>query len=378
MPCLNPRRLHVKGLAVSVSCHQCKNCKKDKVRDLVGRLLAESLYCVGSNFITMTYGVDRTINGASDVPGSISLTYSHVQAWLKKLRDAGYPLRYVVAGEYGSKKSRAHWHLIAYWLERVPPIPDHVTDKHGHSRCWADPWWPHGHTQWAEVEQGTARYVAKYMLKDEKDKHSQGLIRRSTHPLIGARYFDEWARRHVEQGVPIQSRKYWVDGSIDPHTGKMWEYYMNPACARYVALSFERQWKAKYGHLPRAQEREWRTSPFIEGELDKVAVVKAEFQPERRTFMRLPHVPTPNGEEVQFDQVRNTYYFVLGRTKDFRPSPEAAVVFFWSFDENGERCWSPDFVSEAEGSRRWREYVRSLSPEAYAEGSGSALSRSKR
>jgi hypothetical protein len=361
MPCLNPRRMTIHGFAREFACQKCLECRKGRVRDLVGRALAEQKYAVGSHFITLTYGVDRKVDGASDVKGAVVLTYSHVQNWLKRLRDAGYPMRYVIAGEYGSKKGRSHWHCILYWQEKVPPVPEHVEDNTGARRAWNDPWWKPiggGHTQWADVDAGTVRYVAKYSLKSVDDRHAQSIVRVSKNPLIGARYFDHWAKLHVDQELAIKSRYYRIAGSVDPSTGKLWNYWMTDAALRYVILSYGRQWRETYGdrHMP--------VGTFMEEQFDKLAVPIPD--PDRplavKRFSSRPYIPTPNGEEVLYDEKRNAYYFELGRTKDYRPSNP--VRCWWSFDENGQREWSFNFVSVPEGERLLRAFLDGVTGKA--------------
>lgn len=379
MPCLTPRRLVIEGREYEFACQKCKECRKGRVRDLVGRALAESKYAVGSSYITLTYGVDRRIDGAADVKGANVLTYSHVRTWLKRLRDAGYPMRYIIAGEYGSMKGRAHWHCILWWTREVPPIPEHVADRKGVSRCWNDPWWEPiggGHTQWAEVTRETITYCCSYSLKRLGDPDAQGMVRQSTRPLIGAKYFDHWAKMHVDQGLAISDRYYTIAGSKDPKTGKLWRYYMTDAALAYVVKSFKRQWEERNPgrHMP--------PHPFLERELDRLAVPMPD--PDKplaaRRFQARPFIPTPNGEPVFFDQVRNAYYFFVGyqeKRPEYGGELKDRWVFYrqhglrwWSFDHTGERCWSDEFVSVPEGERRWRAYALARSADEYREAAG--------
>lgn len=372
MACLNPRTFIKGGLQTTVGCQQCVECKKGRVRDLTGRCLAESMYSKGSHFITLTYGKSMRLNGAEDAEGAAKITYSHFQRFLKRVRRAGFPCRYIVAGEYGPAKGRAHFHAILYWTRKVPPVPEHTTGADGRSRCWNDPYWSPfhgGHTQWSKVEPSTARYISKYSLKGGAD--DQSIVRRSTRPLLGAAHFDDWARQHVEQQLAPRDRYYTVPDSKDPKTGKLWRYWLNDAALRYVVKSFIRQWEAAYPgrHLP--------PSELVERELDKLAAPKpdpeAEGQkPKPRRYLAKPHEPTPNGEVIMYDERLHCWYFILGHTKEWQPTPAHAVKYYWSFDINGERWWGPVFVSVGEGERRWREYVKGLSVDAYKDASQSS------
>lgn len=377
MPCLTPRTVLKNGLEVTVGCQKCSECQKGRVRDLTGRCLAESMYSVGATFWTGTYGKSLRLNGADDADGAARIMYSHFQRFVKRLRRAGFLCRYIVAGENGPKKGRSHFHAILFWTRRVPEVPYHATGENGQRRCWNDPWWtPYhgGHTQWAKVEASTCRYIAKYATKDSNSGERRSVVRRSTRPMLGYAYFDEWARRHVLQQLAPRDRYFTVPGSVDKQTGKLWKYWMTDAAARYVVKSFVRQWAEVYpGRHPPPSE-------FVERELDKlgrpVPDAEAEGQrPRRRRYLAKPHEPTPNGEAVLYDERLHCWYFVLGHTKKWAPFPERAVRFYWTFDQNGERWWGPVFVSLAEGEKRWRAYVQSQAADAYAEASGAMAKR---
>lgn len=186
-----------------VACHECWQCRNARVDDWVGRCIAESRTVKAANAITLTYGRDKELEsvtyGEAEHERAIVLTYSDVQKWLKKLRFNGFPLRYFVTGEYGTRKGRAHWHVIVFWLDKVP---EHVLGE-----GFAERHWTHGHSFWTKPEYEHFRYNTKYILKGmgQGEAERQGHLSMSKKPPLGAKYFRDLARRHAEQGLAPQA-----------------------------------------------------------------------------------------------------------------------------------------------------------------------------
>lgn len=193
--CIAPRRL--RG-GVLTACHECWQCREHAVLDWVGRNIAESKTAKASSAITLTYGR----NEANDVhhERSVILTYSDVQKYLKLLRWNKYPVRYFVTGENGSKKGRAHWHIIAYWQDRVP---EHVLDRN-----FMEEHWPHGWSYWTKLRPHSAKYNCKYVLKDWTDTQAQSHLAMSKKPPLGYQFFQDRALQYVKQGLAPQDLFY--------------------------------------------------------------------------------------------------------------------------------------------------------------------------
>lgn len=178
---------------IEAACRKCRLCTDNVTKDWVGRCLAESKTAVATHSVTLTYapkdGVDRHERTAV-------LTYSDIQLYLKTLRNKGYPVRYLIAGEYGTKKGRAHWHGIFFWQEKVPP--------HKLYKMFNDDLWPHGHQVWKRPAPQHVKYCCKYIRKDQKDTGAQGKFVVSTKPHLGAYYFADLADRMAADGkVPM-------------------------------------------------------------------------------------------------------------------------------------------------------------------------------
>lgn len=243
------------------ACHKCWQCIEQAVNDWVGRNIAETKTSVQSHAVTLTYGRDD--GGRPDHERSTILTYSDVKNMLKKLRNHGYPVRYFVTGEYGTKKGRAHWHIIFHWQERVPEV---VLDQIFHFEHWE-----HGHTKWKPVHPETIRYNCKYILKDYADDSGQtALPRMSKKPPLGHEYFMQLADRHVAEAVAPQSAEYRFRGVTRRRRDGGYEeipFRMTNRTLENFMQRFIEQWQAQRPgeNLPQSQfVQEWLTPELKE------------------------------------------------------------------------------------------------------------------
>lgn len=97
-----------KGKAVEmfVKCGKCYECKLERGRNWVYKIWLEALEHKEKCFITLTYKDDKK--------GRQQVEKREMQLFIKKLRKKIEPkkIKYFIAGEYGEKKGRAHYHLI--------------------------------------------------------------------------------------------------------------------------------------------------------------------------------------------------------------------------------------------------------------------------
>lgn len=101
-----------------VPCGNCLGCSLDYSKDWSNRLKMEYLTHIEKNdlipyFVTFTYSDDY-------LPKNKQLNYLHINSIIKSLSDKiryrfDESLRYFVAGEYGSKGGRPHFHGI-FWV----------------------------------------------------------------------------------------------------------------------------------------------------------------------------------------------------------------------------------------------------------------------
>lgn len=230
--CLAPVRLNDEN-RTTVACRHCAICRQNRLNDLVGRALCEQTTAFSTVAVTLTY--------AGDVPSAAVLTYSDVQKFLKGLRKAGHEVRYICCGEYGSKKGRAHWHIILFFYGDEP---EYSLDE---KINWK--FWPHGFSYFQRPDMNGFRYIMKYALKDIDDPNHTRKPTMSKKPPLGYQFFMDLARDHVEKRLAIYSPEYSFAGVKDSkgQTRKFWLQ------GRMRELFLERYcdlWRARYGEEP--------------------------------------------------------------------------------------------------------------------------------
>lgn len=186
--------------AFLMPCGKCINCEKNKSIEWSYRLMneLEANDNVGL-FITLTYENDP-----------VNVSKRDVQLFLKRLRkNTGQKLRYFASGEYGERFTRPHYHLLIFGL-KLTDLKFLKKDKKNNllytskmiSQCWTL-----GFHSIGFINQYTCLYTAHYMQKfyDLPNGLEKPFYLMSTHPGIGAKYFDE--HKHI-----LDSDKIYVHG----------------------------------------------------------------------------------------------------------------------------------------------------------------------
>lgn len=212
-------------------CGQCVPCLLNYSRDKATQIMLEKEfgfdgepYPDGTTWmITATYKDEylpqhKTVNtDTGEIFKGISLNIKDDQDFMKLLRYY-YPnmkMKRVVAGEYGSKSGRPHYHSIVFGLPLdYTKFKTWNVNKWG-QRTWRlddlDEIWGKGMVNIARVEWQNAAYVARYALKKafKKDKNwyqAQGMLPEFIHWSngIGKNYFiDNYEKIYETDSVPI-------------------------------------------------------------------------------------------------------------------------------------------------------------------------------
>lgn len=315
--CINPNKVVDVGF---VACRECWQCRERKVDDWVGRNIAESKTAKAAHVVTLTYGEDHSTGGIDHIRSAV-LTYSDVQKFLKLLRFHGYPVRYFVVGEYGSKKGRAHWHIILYWQGRVPDVPLRKNFMFEH--------WEHGWTYWDKMTPEAIRYACKYLVKDNQDGSAQAFgPMPSKKPPLGDAYFRQLARQYAQAGLSPQDLFYsFPDVRRVPYgtrgktakafhdSAKPVRFLMSGKTAENYIRYFLAEWERFHGDAPPKSEIVW---DFYARGLDVTAGQRAAYaidypwRPDN-TFMGLvpvPHLKPKGWSDPVFDPMVNAYVTV--------------------------------------------------------------------
>lgn len=100
--------IYIEKRGIDVPCGRCFECVKRRRNDWYIRCLLESRSKLHTYFGLLTY------KEVGD-----QLQKRDVQLFLKRLRSYGYTLSYLIAGEYGDKKGRPHWHCLFFSNDRI-------------------------------------------------------------------------------------------------------------------------------------------------------------------------------------------------------------------------------------------------------------------
>lgn len=314
--CINPR-IHPSGL--KTPCHQCWQCRENRVNDWVGRCIAEKETSLACTVVTLTYG-------GGDTPESRFLRKSDLTAYMKAIRNDGHKVRFFGVGEYGSMKGRAHWHVVLFWQSKMPcrEIRKNV----------ADPWWPHGHSMWDYCDIAGIRYVMKYITKVVGDDAHEKAMGMSRKPMLGAAYFDELADRYIRQGLSPKRPFYKFRDALDVE-GKPIEFYMPPLVRDNFCNAFIQKWNQAH------PDKWWPPSEMIDTFHEKQANYVPPIKRANVQFRDAPWMAPPDGSKELFDEKLNSFYCIVGGER-----------LYWSFDERGKRAWLKEIVTETEGGRR--------------------------
>ncbi|WP_124087894.1 rolling circle replication-associated protein [Pseudogemmobacter humi] len=218
----------------------------------------------------------------SEVCCTVTLTYAprddladkilhprHFQLFMKMLRNAGHKVRYLVCGEYGDIRARAHFHALLFFTDLRPldgAMPCYIADyppgtlpENWGAFCREIPQkrmvhireWPHGHitVDWSASEK-SARYVCKYLLASDKNNAWFSLSKK---PALGAEWFARKAAKARELGVLPSSFEYLPPGGSKDRpylmTGATRRDYLNaittnsadiPRMSEWVQKTFEK------------------------------------------------------------------------------------------------------------------------------------------
>lgn len=186
------------GRALQLPCGRCVGCRLDRARAWSVRIVHESKLYEWNWFVTLTYRDE-------DLPKSRSLEYPHFQGMLKRLRarvdgdregpGGRKPLRFFVAGEYGPRTLRPHFHAVLFNLR----LPDaRVMHNGSYSSKLLEEVWNRGSVDVQNLTQERASYVSGYALKKlrGRGRYYEDVVDGSTGEIFPRRKeFIEMSRR---------------------------------------------------------------------------------------------------------------------------------------------------------------------------------------
>ena len=147
---------------VKVPCGRCLACQSQKSAEWTMRLSHEWLYYKQDRtmFITLTYDKEHC-------PKHYSLSVRDCQLYFKRLRKAGYKFKYLLAGEYGSRYGRPHYHAILYGISNLNIYRKVNKKDKAKTKIDYDLWrlWKNGGISIGTCSNKSIQYCSQYSLK---------------------------------------------------------------------------------------------------------------------------------------------------------------------------------------------------------------------
>lgn len=192
---------------ITIPCGGCIGCRIDKSRMWALRCVHEAKQHKENCFLTLTYNDDH-------LPENGVLVKSDLQKFFKRLRKAGYDIRYYACGEYGDINYRPHYHVLLFGTSFLPDRRRISGTKPEHMLFTSETlskFWPYGNCTIGIFNYQTAAYVARYVMKKITGKLADDYYRMvnvstgeeyqlppefacmSLRPAIGLSWFDKHA-----------------------------------------------------------------------------------------------------------------------------------------------------------------------------------------
>lgn len=164
---------------ISVPCGNCPFCMATRRSDWALRLHYESRQHLEAHFVTLTYA-----NAHLKWKGGVSqLCKADLQKWFKKVRKAGFKIRYYAVGEYGSTTYRPHYHVLVFNGEGATPSGRALRSNETfplRSLSLVEEMeraWTFGTIHVGKVTQASVMYCLKYMVNGKMWQMKKGRVR---------------------------------------------------------------------------------------------------------------------------------------------------------------------------------------------------------
>lgn len=199
---------------IELPCGKCIGCRIRKREEWAVRIYAESKMHGVNWFATMTYDDVH-------IPRDYGLNYADVQQLNKNLRKKFGAFRFFVAGEYGDKFGRPHYHAIYFGLD-LPDVRKCNSVYADHDLYQSEQFessWGKGQCIFGAVTYESARYCATYTTKRVTGEIADEHYERYS-PLTGeiTRVPAEFAKMSLKPGLGVSwLEKYWPDLYLTGH-----------------------------------------------------------------------------------------------------------------------------------------------------------------
>lgn len=261
-------------------CGQCLFCRINRKREWISRLLLEAACHESNQFWTLTYESsclpdsdpceshrpisDKTTGAVLHELSAVArqkgtLFKPDLARFFKRYRKLCGPVRYYAVGEYGEKRGRPHYHVLAFGV--------------GIDRETLASVWKYGDVHIGDVERASINYCVEYALKYNKNVALIDLRRQpefavmSTVPAIGAYAIDEF-RKVIHRSEPLPDGTMLIPDEFQV-LGRTY------AVPRFIRNQLEDE---GYVTSTKALKRGWRDKEVLYSLLQRSKVARAEFE----------------------------------------------------------------------------------------------------
>lgn len=189
----------LRGKTLYLPCGKCIGCRLRYASTWAMRCIHEASLYEENSFITLTYS-DK------DMPMDGGLSMDDWQEFMKRLRQKnGKGIRFIMAGEYGTKYLRPHYHAILF---NCGFADKYYWKKSGENKLYRseglEKLWNKGYCTIGNVTYESAGYVARYCMEKMNSAHidaveklgtRQEFLNMSRRPGIG----DGWIRKYYRE-----------------------------------------------------------------------------------------------------------------------------------------------------------------------------------
>lgn len=203
------------GAWMPVPCNECLSCQVKRASEMAARIYLETLAFEGRSepglswFVTATYSPEHLPADGELVEAEAQRFIDTVRKSLRRKYGREWRLRYVYCAERGGTTGRAHFHFIFWGLPLEDRKPHKRSGEHElYSSAWLDRLWGKGFCLSGPVTPGACEYVAAYTVQSSMGRVAAPTVldpatgelrelrrpyaRYSTHPGIGAEFFDKY------------------------------------------------------------------------------------------------------------------------------------------------------------------------------------------
>lgn len=216
-----------------IPCGKCTGCRMQYAENWAIRCILEARQWKDNCVITLTYNNEHLPKGKKIDPNTgeileenVTLCKEDVQKFFKRLRKTYSKkynqnnIRFFMCGEYGDKRGRPHYHVILFNCY----IPDQEFFKFNnngfkiYNSKEIEKIWGLGDVKINELSYEMCAYIARYVLKKQKDKGSKEwyecngqvpeFTNMSRRPGIAYKYFEKNKEKIYEtEEIWLQTKK---------------------------------------------------------------------------------------------------------------------------------------------------------------------------